>query len=206
MEVDSSDDFILCVRAKGRQLLQDIFLREDKTLNGMIFCTVLQTLIIFVVEICTCINNLLIHIHCCIFDLYINTISTLIRLNIPGMFTVIGVLSAWLSFYRALSISLILWCLSLEDHLQNTLPIFLMAFSALPASTDGRDLKLFFHGKYLLQFISFSLSYFPICKYNVHVHDLINCDVFQFVNGCVRIQWTDIQNWQRCVWGWSFCS
>lgn len=53
MEVDSSDDFILCVRAKGRQLLQDIFLREDKTLNGMIFCVVLQTLIIFVVEICT---------------------------------------------------------------------------------------------------------------------------------------------------------
>ncbi|XP_011429415.3 meiosis inhibitor protein 1 isoform X1 [Magallana gigas] len=65
MEVDSSDDFILCVRAKGRQLLQDIFLREDKTLN--------------------------------------------------------------------------------EDHLQNTLSIFLMAFSALPASTDGRDLKLFYH-------------------------------------------------------------
>uniref|UniRef100_K1RXF6 Meiosis inhibitor protein 1 n=1 Tax=Magallana gigas TaxID=29159 RepID=K1RXF6_MAGGI len=65
MEVDSSDDFILCVRAKGRQLLQDIFLREDKTLN--------------------------------------------------------------------------------EDHLQNTLSIFLMAFSALPASTDGRDLKLFHH-------------------------------------------------------------
>lgn len=52
-----------------------------------------------------------------------------------------------------------------------------MAFSALPASTDGRDLKLFYHGKFLLQFISFSLSYFPICKYNVHVHDLINCDV-----------------------------
>lgn len=87
MEVDSSDDFILCVRAKGRQLLQDIFLREDKTLNGMIFCVVLQTLIIFVVEICTCINNLLIHIHCCIFDLYtcINTISTLIRLNISSL-------------------------------------------------------------------------------------------------------------------------
>lgn len=85
MEVDSSDDFILCVRAKGRQLLQDIFLREDKTLNGMIFCTVLQTLIIFVVEICTCINNLLIHIHCCIVDLYINTISTLIRLNISSL-------------------------------------------------------------------------------------------------------------------------
>lgn len=86
MEVDSSDDFILCVRAKGRQLLQDIFLREDKTLNGMIFCVVLQTLIIFVVEICTCINNLLIHIHCCIVDLYINIISTLIRLNISSLF------------------------------------------------------------------------------------------------------------------------
>lgn len=43
MEVDSSDDFILCVRAKGRQLLQEIFLREDSTLNGMISCTVLQT-------------------------------------------------------------------------------------------------------------------------------------------------------------------
>lgn len=85
MEVDCSDDFILCVRAKGRQLLQDTFLREDKTLNGMIFCTVLQTLIIFVVEICICINNLLIHIHCCIVDLYINTISTLIRLNISSL-------------------------------------------------------------------------------------------------------------------------
>lgn len=43
MEVDSSDDFIVCVRAKGRQLLQEIFLREDSTLNGMICCTVLQT-------------------------------------------------------------------------------------------------------------------------------------------------------------------
>lgn len=118
----------------------------------------------FGVENCTCISKLLIDIHCCIFALYIDTISTLMRLY-TSFLLYIPVLSAWLCF-RALSISLILWYSSSEVHLQNTLPIFLMAFSALPASVDGRDLKLFYHGKSLLQFISFFLSNFPLCRFN----------------------------------------
>ncbi|XP_078320015.1 meiosis inhibitor protein 1-like isoform X1 [Crassostrea virginica] len=65
IEMDSSDDFVLCVRAKGRQLLQDVFLREDKSLN--------------------------------------------------------------------------------EDHLLNTMSIFLMTFNIPLVKVEGRDLKLFYH-------------------------------------------------------------